>query len=69
METYAAGMPNECVPQETVLENVRLAQAYVPFQFLCSTFSPESALMKGTIFPPLWDNYKRRKEGEAYGDE
>lgn len=56
METYTAAMPDKCIPQETVLENVKLAQAYVPFQFLCSTFSPESSLMKGTIFPPLWDN-------------
>lgn len=69
METNTAAMPDKCIPQETVLENVKLAQAYVPFQFLCSTFSPESSLMKGTVFPPLWDNYRRRTEGMVYGDE
>ena len=69
MENNTAVMTDECIPQETVLENVKLAQAYVPFQFLCTTFSPESSLMKGTIFPPLWDNYKRGMERMVYRDE
>lgn len=58
----------KCIPQETVLNNVRLAQAYVPFQKLCTTFSPEIALMKGTAFPPLFDNYMR-KGIKVYEDE
>ena len=30
---------NCCVPQETEINNVRLANAYVPMQRLCETFS------------------------------
>ncbi len=56
-------MPDKCIPQETVLENVKLARAYVPFQKLCATFSPAAALTKGTIFPPLWDNYRKDMKG------
>ena len=59
----------KCVPQETVLDNVRLAQAYVPFQKLCTTFTPNSALMKGTAFPPLFDNYSREKKGLKVEDD
>lgn len=44
-----------CVPQEMVIENVRLAQAYVPFQKLCTTFTPLMGLKNGTIFPPLYE--------------
>ncbi len=67
METKA--IVDECIPQETVLENVKLAQAYVPFQILCTTFSPAAALTKGTIFPPLWDNYSKTKGQMVYDDE
>ena len=31
---------NCCVPQETEINNVRLANAYVPMQRLCETFEP-----------------------------
>ena len=68
MESTA--MDDKCVPQETVINNVRLAQAYVPFQILCMTFTPEAGLTKGTIFPPLWDNYTKTKKGQmVYDDE
>ncbi|TYQ14674.1 UNVERIFIED_CONTAM: spore coat associated protein JA (CotJA) [Acetivibrio alkalicellulosi] len=50
------GMP--CIPQETVLRNVRLARAYVPFQKMCSVYSPIEALEKGTAFPELYSPYK-----------
>lgn len=69
MEAYTAVTPEKCIPQETVIENVKLARAYVPFEIRCTTFAPDMALTKGTIFPPLWDNYQRRKEGWMYGDE
>jgi len=49
-------LPN-CIPQETVLTNVKLATAYVPFQKLCSTLSPVEGLIKGTIFPELVSPY------------
>ena len=58
-----------CIPQETVIENVQLAQAYVPIQKLCTTFSPERALMNGTAFPPLYDNYSREKGLKVIEDE
>ena len=47
----------ECVPQEEVIQNVRLAAAYVPWQKMCSTFSPLEALKRGTIFPELYSPY------------
>ncbi|MEA4894890.1 MAG: spore coat associated protein CotJA [Oscillospiraceae bacterium] len=63
-------MEGRCIPQETVIENVRLARAYVPFQIMCATFTPSSALAKGTIFPPLWDNYgKNMREERVFDDE
>jgi hypothetical protein len=69
MGAHSAATPEKCVPQETVIENVKLARAYVPFEIRCATFAPDIALPKGTIFPPLWDNYQRRREGVMYGDE
>lgn len=63
-------MDDKCIPQETVIKNVKLAQAYVPFQILCTTFSPSVGLTKGTIFPPLWDNYTKNTKGKmVYDDE
>ena len=63
-------MPDDkCIPQETVIKNVQLAQAYVPFQKLCTTFSPEGALMRGTAFPQLFDNYSREKGLKVVEDE
>jgi len=35
----------------------RLARAYVPIQQYGRIFSPEEALMKGTLFPDLWSPY------------
>lgn len=46
-----------CIPQEKVIENVRLAAAYVPYQCLCELFSPMEALKKGTAFPELYSPY------------
>lgn len=55
-----------CIPQELVIRNVRLAAAYVPFQNLCQLFNPLEALKKGTAFPELYSPYepkdKKRKE-------
>jgi hypothetical protein len=50
-------MNMECVDHETVLEDVQLAHAYVPFQKWCPTFMPMTALKKGTAFPGLVDVY------------
>lgn len=46
---------DKCIPQETYINNVELAQAYVPFQKLCSTFTPLGALTVGTAFPSLYN--------------
>lgn len=47
-----------CIPQETVLRNIRLAAAYVPFQKFCGTYPPIEGLDKGTIFPELYSPYR-----------
>ncbi|MGE5627173.1 MAG: spore coat associated protein CotJA [Solirubrobacterales bacterium] len=49
----------ECIPQEEVIQNVRLAAAYVPWQKMCSIFSPIEALKRGTVFPELFSPYNR----------
>ncbi len=52
--------PGPCIPQEMVIENVRLAAGYVPYQFMCEIFNPIEALAKGTAFPELYSPYDRR---------
>jgi hypothetical protein len=49
-----------CIPQETVIRNVRLAAAYIPYEKLCTLYSPIEALKKGTIFPELYSPYEAR---------
>ncbi|MBC2579752.1 spore coat associated protein CotJA [Clostridium sp. DJ247] len=51
---------NPCIPQETVIRNVRLAAAYVPYQKLCTLFPPIEALKMGTAFPELYSPYKKK---------
>jgi len=48
---------NNCIPQETEIKNVRLAAAYVPYQKLCTLFTPLEALKRGTAFPELYSPY------------
>lgn len=48
-----------CIPQETTITNVRLANAYVPFQKFCSTYTPEMSLMRGTAFPELFSPWAK----------
>ena len=52
--------PN-CIPQETVIQNVQLATAYVPFQKFCTVMSPLESLFKGTAFPELFSPYSKRE--------
>jgi hypothetical protein len=47
-------MPS-CVDHETVIEDVQLAHAYVPFQKFCPTFTPMASLRNGTAFPGLYE--------------
>lgn len=52
----------QCIPQETMINNVRLAAAYVPYQKLCTLFSPIEALKAGTAFPELFSPYDKKNE-------
>lgn len=56
-----------CIDREQVIEDPRLAHAYVPIQKLCSTFTPMTALRKGTIFPGLVNVYGW--ESKQFGGE
>lgn len=47
----------KCIPQEMVIRNVRLAAAYVPYQYLCELFPPLEALKMGTAFPELYSPF------------
>lgn len=66
METpsYRCKNTEYCIPQETIIRDVRLAAAYVPFQRICSTFSPVEGLKKGTIFPELYSPYEGKLKGK-----
>ncbi|NLW23115.1 MAG: spore coat associated protein CotJA [Tissierellia bacterium] len=48
-----------------------LARAYIPFQIMNQVFSPEEALIRGTLFPELYMPYKARTDdiggGVIYG--
>ncbi|MCB2295019.1 spore coat associated protein CotJA [Clostridium algoriphilum] len=69
---------NNCIPQETVIKNIRLAAAYVPYQKLCTLFAPLEALKRGTAFPELYSPYngedknhsplQSSKKGRTYGE-
>lgn len=65
--TMGLGM-KECIDHETVLEDVQLAHAYVPFQKWCPTFTPMTALKKGTAFPGLIDVYGWERRHGMGGD-
>lgn len=58
-EKYCFNQPG-CVPMEKTIENVRLAQAYVPYQFFCNLFNYQTALEKGTAFPELYKPYMKQ---------
>lgn len=49
----ADGKPMMKTPQ------MQYAQAYVPFQTFGEVFPPEKALMHGTVFPELFQPYKK----------
>ena len=51
----------ECISQETSIDCVNLAQAYVPFQKFCHIWQPLKSLIAGTIFPELFSPYKKRE--------
>lgn len=41
----------------------KLAEAYVPYQEYKTSYSPEEALEKGTMFPELYSPYHKDEEG------
>jgi len=55
--------PNMTVPQNTepypggMMPPLRLATAYVPWQYMRRVFNPAEALARGTIFPELVSPY------------
>ena len=44
-------------------DNMTVAMAYVPWQYLNKTYDPEKALMVGTIFPELDKPFTGRSGG------
>ena len=62
MKTMNSHHSSNCIPQETVIKDVRLAMAYVPFQKLCTLFSPMEALRRGTAFPELFSPYDGKEK-------
>ena len=60
LDEFVVNCGGTCVPQETEITGVKLANAYVPMQRLCTTFCPLPGLMHGTIFPELVDKYVGR---------
>lgn len=59
---------DKCIPQETVIRNVRLAAAYVPYQKLCTLLCPIEALKHGTAFPELYSPYEgKEKKVKKFG--
>jgi hypothetical protein len=55
---------SSCIPQETIIKDVRLAAAYVPYEKFCTLFSPLEALKKGTAFPALYSPFEKEKKSE-----
>jgi len=39
----------------------KLARAYIKFQMMGKIFEPSKALLRGTIFPELYDPYSKKK--------
>ena len=50
-----------CIPQETSIDCVMLATAYVPYQKFCGTWPPLRSLIAGTVFPELFSPYRKRE--------
>lgn len=57
-------MPARSVPVETMslIDNLSLAMAYVPWQHWCEVYCPERALECGTLFPELNKPFCGRRE-------
>ena len=51
-EMHTTQTPDACA-------DLKLAQAYIPMQRFDGVFAPEEALRKGTLFPSLYQPYRR----------
>ncbi|MEJ6952562.1 spore coat associated protein CotJA [Natronospora cellulosivora (SeqCode)] len=43
------------------MRRMKLAHAYVPFQYYSQSYPPREALDKGTLFPELYMPYRPRR--------
>jgi hypothetical protein len=69
MQEMSFSPMHNCMPQETIISNVRLAAAYVPYHKLCALLSPLESLSKGTVFPELYSPYEgKNKKARPQGN-
>ena len=52
---------NYMLVSPSMCPDFKLARAYVPFQVFGKIYEPMKALLKGTIFPELYDPYPKKK--------
>lgn len=68
-QSYYSGMPKPVIHEArtriigngTLPPYMKMAHAYVPYQFWGNTFQPADALQKGTIFPDLYQPYEKQR--------
>lgn len=71
---YSEVAADECVPYESIKPKMgsefKLARAYVRYQSFGKIFDPIKGLMRGTIFPELYESYTKKKRNcECEGRE
>jgi hypothetical protein len=44
-----------------MMKSFELAEAYIPYQWYTTSFSPMEALMAGTMFPELVRSYEKKE--------
>ncbi len=54
-------LERDCIPYEKIIKVDQIAEAYVPYQNLCSIYRAEESLRRGTIFPELDKPYMKNK--------
>jgi hypothetical protein len=58
----AMSNPENDIKTQSLFSDLRLAEAYIPFQRYGQIFDPMAALMNGTLFPELYRPYRKRPE-------
>lgn len=56
-------MANKQTIQGPGMGDLRLAHAYVPFQYYSRNYSPGEALRRGTLYPELYMPYRPGERG------